>query len=91
LWGWINLLFSDNSSKYVFKPNNFSWNEVADVLYVDQPIRTGFSLAAEGSNQVRNENTIGDHFRKFLLSFLQIFPEYSGTLIDSLIIDFPTD
>jgi carboxypeptidase D len=37
---------------YILTKNPFSWNEVADVLYVEQPIRTGFSTAAEGSDVI---------------------------------------
>lgn len=33
---------------YILKSNPYSWNEEADVLYVEQPIRTGFSTAASG-------------------------------------------
>jgi len=46
------------------------------VVFVEQPIRTGFSLAAQGTPIIRTEQQIGVDFRKFLLSFISVFPEY---------------
>lgn len=69
---------SENGEKYDLKYNPYSWNEVADVLFVEQPIRVGFSNAAEGSPIVRNEDQIGSDFRLFITSFLVDFPEYRG-------------
>lgn len=43
---------------------------------MEQPLRTGYATAAEGSEKVKTEKQVGEDFRKFLLSFLTIFPEY---------------
>lgn len=64
------------------KENPHSWNEVADVLFVEQPVRVGFSPAAEGARKVRSEDQVGEDFRRFLLSFLVDFPEYRGKRSD---------
>jgi carboxypeptidase C (cathepsin A) len=63
------------------KHNPFSWNEVADVLYVEQPLRTGFGTASFGSESIRSEQQIGEDFRMFLVSFLLVFPEYKDVEI----------
>ncbi|KAJ1441737.1 Alpha/Beta hydrolase protein [Ochromonadaceae sp. CCMP2298] len=55
--------------KYTLEFNPYSWNEVANVLYVEQPLRTGFAAAASGSPAIRDEV-------QFLLSFLQVFKQY---------------
>ena len=64
--------------KYHLKRNDYSWNEVANVLYVEQPIRTGFSIGAKGADVIRDEVQIAADFRNFMLSFLKVFPQFSG-------------
>lgn len=75
---------TENGQKYDLKSNPYSWNELADVVFVEQPIRVGFSPAAENSHKIRNEDQVGEDFRSFLVSFLVDFPEYkgNGTLLD---------
>eukprot|EP01033_Poteriospumella_lacustris_P009692 gene9692-6935_t len=74
--GPFSIDFGENGQKYRLKENPHSWNEVADVLFVEQPVRVGFSPAAEGARKVRSEDQVGEDFRRFLLSFLVDFPEY---------------
>ena len=64
--------------KYHLKRNEYSWNEVANVLYVEQPIRTGFSIAAAGAHPIKDEKQIAKDFRNFLISFLKVFPQFTG-------------
>ena len=66
------------SVKYKLKNNAFSWNRVANVLYVEQPLRTGFAAAAEGAAPTTEEADLAADFRNFLLSFLEVFPQYKG-------------
>lgn len=75
-----SLFIGENEAKYSLRKNPNSWNEIADVVFVEQPIRTGFSLAAEGTPIIRTEAQIGADFRKFLVSFLKVFPEYKGDI-----------
>ncbi|CAG8540091.1 12178_t:CDS:10 [Racocetra persica] len=53
-----------------------AWNEYANVLYVDQPIGTGFSFANSDS-YLHNVTQIPSQFLLFLDKFFKIFPEYS--------------
>ncbi|RIB08408.1 Alpha/Beta hydrolase protein, partial [Gigaspora rosea] len=53
-----------------------AWNEYANVLYVDQPIGTGFSFANSNS-YLHNVTQIPDQFLLFLDKFFEIFPEYA--------------
>jgi carboxypeptidase C (cathepsin A) len=64
--------------KYRLQRNDYSWNAVANVLYVEQPIRTGFSLAAEGARPIVGEKQVAADFRNFLLSFMQVFTQFKG-------------
>ena len=58
--------------------NPFAWNQAAHVLYVEQPLRTGFSTAAAESHRVRSEAEVARDFRSFLLTFLGVFPHLAG-------------
>lgn len=56
--------------------NNGSWNEFANLLFVDNPIGTGFSYA--DTNSYLHELTeMAEQFVLFLEKFFTIFPEYS--------------
>ena len=74
-----NFLKDDpNSLQFILKRNPYSWNKVADVLYVEQPIRTGFSRAATGADATRNTTQMAADFRHFLLSFMEVFTHFQG-------------
>ena len=64
--------------KFSLVRNVFAWNEAAHVLFVEQPLRTGFSPAAEGSRKVKSEATVAADFYRFLQSFLRVFPNLVG-------------
>ena len=57
--------------------NEGSWNEFANVLFVDQPVGTGFSYV--NTNHYLHELTeMADHFVIFLTKFFELFPEYES-------------
>ncbi|CAG8514841.1 9698_t:CDS:10 [Paraglomus brasilianum] len=58
------------------RPEYGSWDMFANVLYVDQPVGTGFSTV-DTNGYVSNMTQITDHFMKFLDEFFAVFPEYS--------------
>ncbi|CAB4387289.1 unnamed protein product [Rhizophagus irregularis] len=53
-----------------------SWDEYANVLYVDFPVGTGFSFANSNSYP-KNMTEIVSHFLLFIDNFFDTFPEYS--------------
>ena len=55
--------------------NAYSWNEQANLVFVDQPVGTGFS---KGSilDYATSEEVIASDFYVFLKGFLERFPEY---------------
>ena len=57
------------------KINPYSWNTKANLLFVDQPIGTGFSKAGKGELP-KNEEEVAEHFGIFIGTFLKQFPEY---------------
>ncbi|KAF9430967.1 Cell death protease [Podila epigama] len=53
--------------------NKGAWHEFANVLFVDQPVGTGFSIT---SNQLlSNMDEITTHFMAFLKAFFAVFPD----------------
>ncbi|CAG8551048.1 12738_t:CDS:10 [Funneliformis caledonium] len=67
--GWIN-------EDQTLKPLYGGWNEFANVLYVDQPVGTGFSFSKPNA-YVKNMTQVTQQFLSFLDKFFEIFPEYS--------------
>ena len=58
--------------------NAFSWNNEANVMYVDQPLGTGFSFIEEFADLRWSEDRIADDFYMFLHNFMQQNPEFKG-------------
>ncbi|KAI9740022.1 MAG: Cell death protease [Claussenomyces sp. TS43310] len=57
--------------------NDASWSEVANVLFVDSPIGTGFSYAAT-DRYLTDLPELAAQFLTFLVNFLREFPEYQN-------------
>ncbi|KAI0756437.1 alpha/beta-hydrolase [Daedaleopsis nitida] len=57
-------------------PNPHSWNNVANMIFLDQPIGTGFSYASDGS-KVDTLTDLAVEVYAFLQLFVTRFPEYS--------------
>ncbi|GFQ06689.1 serine carboxypeptidase ii-2 [Phtheirospermum japonicum] len=57
--------------------NPYSWNKVANILFLDSPVGVGFSYSNTSSDLVNNgdERTAGDNL-KFLLNWFERFPQY---------------
>jgi len=66
--------YSVDSNENLIK-NPFGWNKFANLLYVDQPVGTGFSYA--NSDYIHDEALVGVEMYTFLVSFLQMYPQYA--------------
>ena len=60
------------------KRNNYSWNENSNLLFIDQPVGTGFSKARDPTHFARNEKMVAENFYKFLLKFMLKYPNFKG-------------
>lgn len=56
------------------KTNPSSWNSNANLIYVDQPVGTGFSHA-NPLHHVTNEDEISENMATFLIRFLEKYPQ----------------
>jgi len=55
--------------------SNGSWTEFANLLFVDNPVGTGFSYV-DGDSLLRELPEMADQFVSFLEKFFTMFPEY---------------
>jgi vitellogenic carboxypeptidase-like protein len=53
-----------------------AWTDVASVLYIDQPIGTGFSTVATDGDYVSDERGVAVDYRNALLQFYERFPRF---------------
>ena len=53
-----------------------SWNNKANLVFIDQPIGTGYSKAGSITHIPRDEKTVAEHFGIFLLGFYAQYPEF---------------
>lgn len=58
--------------------NPYSWNTRANVLYIDQPVNTGFSYADFGDLGVISEQDMADNMYEFFQIFFQQYPKYAN-------------
>jgi vitellogenic carboxypeptidase-like protein len=52
-----------------------SWNQHYHLLFIDNPVGTGFSFTNDVSGFVRNQSDVGNDLHKALMQFFQGFPE----------------
>ncbi|CAG8499195.1 5536_t:CDS:2 [Cetraspora pellucida] len=62
---------SNGNSTYT---NPYSWNQVSNLLFVDQPIGAGFSY---GANYLKSTDQAASNLYEFLQKWFTIFTEYS--------------
>ncbi|GJE91542.1 alpha/beta hydrolase [Phanerochaete sordida] len=55
--------------------NQYSWTNLSSVLWVEQPVGTGFS---QGIPNIRDENDLAEQFVGFMQQFLEVFSELKG-------------
>lgn len=57
--------------------NDGSWDEFANLLFVDQPVGTGFSYV-NTDGYIHELNEMAAHFITFLTKWFDLFPEYAS-------------
>jgi cathepsin A (carboxypeptidase C) len=78
--GPYNFRFDKDHIKDPFElvKNNFSWNNAANVMYIDQPIGTGFSFTDSWTAFRMTEDQVAEDFYIFLHNFLHKYPKFQG-------------
>eukprot|EP01102_Stenamoeba_stenopodia_P008363 TRINITY_DN2401_c0_g1_i2.p1 TRINITY_DN2401_c0_g1~~TRINITY_DN2401_c0_g1_i2.p1 ORF type:complete len:446 (-),score=92.17 TRINITY_DN2401_c0_g1_i2:55-1359(-) len=60
-----------------FSPNQWSWNTNASLIYIDNPVGTGFSYLHKKTGYVTNEIQMATDMYETLEGFFALHPEYS--------------
>jgi carboxypeptidase C (cathepsin A) len=60
------------------KNNPYSWSDVSNIVFVDNPIGTGFSEVSELDHLESSEDQIAATMYLFLEGFVQANPEFKG-------------
>lgn len=55
--------------------NKYGWHSLSDMLFLDQPVMTGFSF---GTRNISSSYQVAEDMLKFLDNFLAIFTEYKS-------------
>lgn len=58
---------------YSATANNYSWNKVADYIWIDQPVGTGFSTA-DSNGYIADDDQMAQDFLGFLGNLVKVFP-----------------
>ncbi|KAI4302316.1 hypothetical protein MLD38_038077 [Melastoma candidum] len=56
--------------------NEYGWDKVSNLIYVDQPVGTGFSYTSDKRDIRHNENGVSDDLYDFLQAFFEEHPEF---------------
>ncbi|XP_047309390.1 serine carboxypeptidase-like [Impatiens glandulifera] len=56
--------------------NNFGWDQVSNLIYVDQPIGTGFSYSSHSSDFRNDQEGVSNDLYDFLQAFFAEHPQY---------------
>lgn len=66
--------FKDNST--VLQKRNYSWPNFMNMIYVDNPVGTGFSFTDDANGYAHYQSDIVDNLLVFLQQFFKLFPQY---------------
>lgn len=57
--------------------NDYGWDKESNIIFVDQPIGTGFSYSSDESDIRHNEEEVSNDLYDFIQAFFQKHPEYA--------------
>lgn len=77
-------LFKENGPYHIEKDlslsiNPHSWNTRANILFIDQPVNTGFSYSDIPLDGIVNEDEMASNMYEFLQNFIATYPKYSNS------------
>ncbi|KAM3705452.1 hypothetical protein ACJW31_03G081700 [Castanea mollissima] len=64
------------SDPLVLEPNSGSWNRLFGLLFLDNPIGTGFSIASTPQEIPRDQYTVATHLFAAITSFIELDPSF---------------
>jgi len=76
-------LFTENGPFYVSSdgkkllPTPFTWNSDFSMIYIDNPVGTGFSFTTDKAGFCTDQICVGDNLYSLITQFFQVFPDYA--------------
>ncbi|XP_052203634.1 serine carboxypeptidase-like 50 [Diospyros lotus] len=67
-----------NVEQVVLKPNSGSWNRLFGLLFLDNPIGVGFSIASTPEEIPRDQHAVGRHLFAAISSFVALDPTFKS-------------
>jgi len=61
-----------------FHQNNYSWTAKANMLYIDQPVGSGYSYVENSDGYVSTEKTMAIELYSALTQFFTLYPQYNS-------------
>lgn len=58
--------------------NPYSWNEVSNIVFIDQPFGTGYSTVSKLSSYTTNQEMASENLYKFFIEFYELHPNLKG-------------
>ncbi len=63
-----------------FSQNAFSWNQFANVIWIDQPVGTGFSFVNDSNGYMHSEDVLAHQLLNCLDGFFSLHPKYASAV-----------
>ncbi|CAI5977499.1 unnamed protein product [Closterium sp. NIES-65] len=70
--------FTINNDNASLSWNPYGWDMVSNIIYVDQPVNTGFSYSSDPRDMRHTENGVSQDMYEFLQEFFLAHPELQG-------------
>lgn len=72
-------LFEENGpfivTKKGLKRRKYSWTKYYNIIYIDQPVGSGFSFTNSSFGYINSQEQVADHLYEALTQFFQLYPE----------------
>eukprot|EP01087_Luapelamoeba_hula_P011741 TRINITY_DN3232_c0_g1_i1.p1 TRINITY_DN3232_c0_g1~~TRINITY_DN3232_c0_g1_i1.p1 ORF type:complete len:485 (-),score=39.37 TRINITY_DN3232_c0_g1_i1:169-1563(-) len=69
--------FRVQPDSFTIRLNPYSWNKIANVIYVEAPCGVGFSYALDGNYTTGDDDTAADNLQ-FVLGWRKLFPQFAA-------------
>ncbi|CAL1404150.1 unnamed protein product [Linum trigynum] len=70
-----------NRNDVFLKPNPGTWNRIFDLLFLDNPIGSGFSVASDPAEIPRDQDAVAKHLYAAITGFLELYPAFRSRQI----------
>lgn len=73
-------LFEEHGPFYVkpirgLRMRDYYWSQVVNIIYIDNPVGTGFSFTEDDAGYAKNEIDVGTNLHEALMQFFTLFPD----------------